>query len=78
MAAATALRGITYYELTLSQEEAQFVLDITGFIGGDPRLSRRKHAETIESTLVGVGLVYTEVDSEGNLDITGGLTIKDS
>lgn len=41
--------------LTLSQEEAQFIYDVTQRIGGDMERSRRKYAEAIDQELSALG-----------------------
>jgi hypothetical protein len=46
--------------LELSYEEAKTLLIVTDRIGGDPQLSRRKHADKIGQALRDVGLEYKE------------------
>lgn len=45
--------------LTLSQDEIQFLFDVTGNIGGSPFTSRRRHSDSIRDALSALGLSST-------------------
>ncbi len=46
----------TTYNLPLTQEEAQFIVDVMQFVGGNAANTRRKHANTIQRALGEVGI----------------------
>jgi hypothetical protein len=45
--------GVT---LKLSEAEAQFLMDVTELIGGDPLTSRRKYSDAVRSALYQAGV----------------------
>lgn len=45
--------------MTLTEEEAQFLADVLSYISGDPKHSRRKHAEALFAALEDVGIHLT-------------------
>ena len=50
-------------ELTLDQNEAEFLLAVTYLIGGDPATTRRKYADAILRALKEAGVkAYTVLD----------------
>lgn len=53
MATATRKAEVT---LTLSEEEAQFIMDIMGMTGGDMYNSRRKYADVIYKAFLETGM----------------------
>lgn len=55
---ATATRKVEV-TLILSEEEAQFIMDIMGMTGGDMFKSRRKYAGPIYSALLKTGMIST-------------------
>lgn len=57
--------------LTLSKKEAEFLLSVTGAIGGDPYTSRMKYASAIRRALLNV--VHEEISN----DFTGALSFAD-
>jgi hypothetical protein len=46
----------THVELVLTQDEAEFLQDVMGSIGGDPKTSRRKYQNSIINALYNVGI----------------------
>jgi hypothetical protein len=44
--------------LEINEEEAQFLKDVFGLIGGDPEKSRRNYADSLSSTLSGAGVFW--------------------
>lgn len=54
-------------ELSLSEEEAQFLMDIFSKIGGDPDTSRRHIAREFELTLTNLGFSWDTSDLDGSI-----------
>lgn len=52
----------TVIKLYLSQKEAQTLLIIMNRIGGDPKTSLRKHADSIREALIHVGVTVPSRD----------------
>lgn len=61
------------YVLTLSAEEAGFVVDVMNRIGGSPRNSAREYADDIAAALSKAGGYYRFGGEDGY--ITGGLFV---
>jgi hypothetical protein len=68
---------VTGVTLDLTKNEAQFLADILCTIGGDPRKSRRKHADDIATALSGQGFHYVSRFNVENHDIRGRLDVND-
>lgn len=60
--------------LTLTEEEAQFLIDLTALIGGSPTRSRRRHNDSIRDALRDAGLDRTLFAD----DLRGGITALDA
>lgn len=63
---------VTGYSLTLSEQEAQALVDVLSKIGGDPYCSSRKHTQAVLDALMGEGFywrksVFTKPDGEVGL-----------
>lgn len=43
--------------LELTQDEAQFVVDLLGAVGGSPTGSRRRHADAVDAALRKAGVI---------------------
>lgn len=64
------------YNLILSKDEAQALLDLLYCVGGDPDKSRRKFTAAIADALESLGLVGADCDSLG-YDMEGSVYFKD-
>jgi hypothetical protein len=53
--------------LELSKDEAQFLIDVLGAVGGSPLSSRRKHSKDIIQSLSNAGFKYRCTDFTGTL-----------
>lgn len=58
--------------LTLTEEEATALRDVTRAIGGPPQTSRRAHTEAISDALVDAGVQHTD-----GADVMGYLKFKE-
>lgn len=66
--------GVTLY---LDKDEAQVLIDVLAATGGDPYLSRRKHASAILNALrSATGLTYRTADVDGAVMFTTGERVK--
>lgn len=66
-AVATTVTKISEVTLTLSEDEARTLLEITGKIGGSPTESDRRHTDAIGSALYRAGLVRKPSTAHGSL-----------
>lgn len=57
--------------LTLTQDEMQFLFDITGKVGGCDKASRRRHSNSIREALYGIGFKY--INPPADIDLTSGV-----
>ena len=51
--------------LDLSVDEAEFLAALMYKVGGDPALSRRRHADAISAVLDALGVSYSNDDMRG-------------
>ena len=51
--------------LELTQDEAEFLAALVYVVGGDPALSRRRHADAIYAVLDALGVSYSNDDMRG-------------
>ena len=56
--------------LSLTNEEAQVLIDILAKVGGHSDFSRRKHADSVYYALSKVGFKYDLSDVEGTISFT--------
>lgn len=58
------VRKVDRVQLTLTEGEADYLLSMCGFIGGDPEMSPRKYNERIEEALTNaLGYRYEQTDA---------------
>lgn len=63
---------VTGVTLTLNHDEAKFLRDLMGFVGGAAATTRRKHADNIADALSNAGVKYSDNPRiNGNLHCTG-------
>lgn len=59
--------------LTLEPDEAQFLRDLLGWVGGDPKDTRRKHADAILVGLEEAGIKYASIK---DFEFSGGVYMR--
>lgn len=57
-----------FVRLDLTEDEAEFLVDVLARVGGSPELSRRKHELSLKRVLNGIGVYRTALQ-----DMTGGI-----
>lgn len=57
-----------FVRLDLTEDEAEFLVDVLARVGGSPELSRRKHELSLKRVLNGIGVYRTVLQ-----DMTGGI-----
>lgn len=72
MATATKTPVIFHYNLTLTPEEATTLLYLCNQIGGEPKISARRFADSIGEALTAIGVIAPD-SCNGPLHDNGGL-----